>query len=280
MDTKRFSMVQYRHKSLSFPHDVRSALRDAKENEAALLGYAMFSPSVHAARKIAPMGHDFVWVDVKHSATSASELVDIITAINYMSEGHSSASVRVPSISAEWTTWALDAGAGSIMFPRVHTAEDARRCVSLSTFSELTAGRRSVPPFRLQVGADINNFMDAWDNRVAIIVEIESMIGVSNIEDICQVERIDCIWINDVNLKLNIGLPKDNDKSCEADFLAAVEKVWNVADKYNKAKGGFAFGLARDQAPSGSRHYMMIASDMGHLFQDVRAFAVARERYQ
>ena len=126
---------------------------------------------------------------------SPNELVDIITTISYMSEGHSSASVRVPSISAEWTTWALDAGVGSIMFPRIQTAEDARRCVSLSTFGEATAGVRSVPPFRLPVGADLTDFVDAWDDRVAIIVEIESVTGVSNIEEICQVGRVDCIWV-------------------------------------------------------------------------------------
>ncbi|KAH8828786.1 Phosphoenolpyruvate/pyruvate domain-containing protein [Flagelloscypha sp. PMI_526] len=278
MDTRRFSMVQYRHKSLSFPHDVRQALRDAKESDMALLGYAMFSPSVHAARKIAPLAHDFI--DVKHTAMSPDELVDIITTISYMSEGHSSASVRVPSISTEWTTWALDAGVGSIMFPRVQTAEDARLCVSLSTFSESTAGVRSVPPFRLPVGADLSNFVDAWDDRVAIIVEIESITGVANIEEICQVERVDCIWIDSVNLRLSMGLPEGGGQGSEPEFLAAVERVWNAADEYNKAKGGFAFGAALDQLRPGSRHYMMIASDIGHLFQDARAFASAREEYQ
>lgn len=56
-------------------------------------------------------------------------------------------------------------------------------------------GNRSIPPMRLPLNIDMGQGVQDWNNNVGIIVQIESMEGVNNIEEICAIERIDCIWV-------------------------------------------------------------------------------------
>lgn len=108
-------------------------------------------------------------------------------------------------------------------------AEQAREVCASVTFGAKNGGTRSVPPFRLIRGVtDVvpegKTIIDVWNEYPAIIAQIEyvlsthlitdtsntqsdvcpcrSMKGVENIEEICQVERIDCIFVRPFFLSL------------------------------------------------------------------------------
>lgn len=79
--------------------------------------------SVQQARPVAAIGFDFVWIDPEHSATNVETLTDLIHTVSFMSEGRSTAVVRVPDHEHAWIASSLDAGAGGIMIPQVDTGD-------------------------------------------------------------------------------------------------------------------------------------------------------------
>ncbi|KAH8831457.1 Phosphoenolpyruvate/pyruvate domain-containing protein [Flagelloscypha sp. PMI_526] len=277
----KFQMVNYRNKSLFLPHNFRKAIQDSKEGTAPpLLGYCMLFPSTAGLRQIAPLGYDFVFIDAEHNAIDIESMTEYIHTINFMSEGRSAAAVRVPGHDHAWVGWALDAGAGVIMFPQVDTAEQARHCVSACTFGAANGGTRSMPPMRLPFGVDMGQGVKDFNQNVAIIVQIESMEGVNNIEEICQIERIDIIWVGSLDLRISMGLPPNFGQGEEPEFVAAVDKVWKTAEKYGKAKGSFCFGPKLENLKWGEMHFCCMASDMMNVMTDVAVLASTRERLQ
>lgn len=282
--THKFTMADWRAKSLFLPHNLRQVLSNSVEGGPPVLGYALIVTSTQQARFVAALGFDFVWIDPEHSPTNVETLTELVHTVSFMSEGRSTAVVRLPGHDHAWIGYALDAGAGGIMIPQVDNAEQARAVCSYATFGERNGGTRSVPPFRLIAGiSDLapknKTAVDVWNEHVAIIVQIESMEGVNNIEEICQVDRVDCVWIGASDLRVSMGLPMIRGGGTEPEYLAACSKVLEACEKYGKAIGGFAFPPAMEQQAKG-KHFIIVASDALHLHKDAQTLDLARTLFQ
>ena len=68
------------------------------------------------------------------------------------------------------------------------------------------------------------------------------------------------LQVGTLDLRISMGLPPNMGQGSEPEFLAAVDKVWKTAEKYGKAKGGFAFGPGLENLKWGDRHYVSMAS--------------------
>lgn len=71
-------MAAYRAPSLLQPHNARRALRDAYEGKInPLIGYYCGITSAPAARVIAQLGADIVWVDWEHSSCNVETMTTV-----------------------------------------------------------------------------------------------------------------------------------------------------------------------------------------------------------
>lgn len=116
--------------------------------------------------------------------------MEMIRTIQYYSQGSMVPFVRIPSYTPELIPFALNAGAGGIVMPRVQDAKQAEELVRLARFPPF--GERGFPPAAL-IGPSQNrtpsgmSTYDVWNEHAAIVCQIEDLVGLENIEEICSV---------------------------------------------------------------------------------------------
>jgi 4-hydroxy-2-oxoheptanedioate aldolase len=91
--------------------------------------------------------------------------------------------VRIPSYTPELIAFALNAGAGGVLMPRVQSAKQAEELVRLSRFPPF--GERGFPPAAL-IGDGMSTY-DVWNSHAAVICQIEDLVGLENVDEICGV---------------------------------------------------------------------------------------------
>ncbi|WRT64277.1 uncharacterized protein IL334_001208 [Kwoniella shivajii] len=103
--------------------------------------------------------------------------------------------IRVPW-NEEWMIKrALDSGAQGVMTPMCHNAADAKKIVSFSKYPP-TGTRGYGPMFCPPVlGCKASEYDAQADEKLLVIVQIESRQGVDNVEEIAKVDGLDVLFI-------------------------------------------------------------------------------------
>lgn len=177
---------------------------------------------------LAACGFDEVLVDLQHGAVELAHLPAAFAAIE--ARGVAPA-VRVPVNDFMIIGRALDLGALSVMVPMVETAEEAARAVAACRFPPL--GRRSHGPIRAMTSMGSVDPADL--NQVACIVQVETALGLRNVDQIAATPGLTGIFIGPSDLALSMGLD-ENDPAAQpkrevahATILAAAQRHGIVA---------------------------------------------------
>jgi 4-hydroxy-2-oxoheptanedioate aldolase len=238
-----------------------------QSGDGVLRGVLSLVPSAVATQAIAAAGADFVLIDREHGPIDRETVHAMIAA----TAGTACAPlVRVPGIDEAEVTAALDAGAEGIVFPMIRTAEEAERCVSLTTYPP--AGTRGWGPFvghsRFNVSAA--DYTGAVAPRLTCSVLIETAEAVQNIDAILAVPGIDIAVIARYDLSMSLGV---HGKFESQEFTDAVATVERAAATANVPIGGIALTPA-ESAALASRGYRLLvnAVDVVVLQAGVAAF--------
>ncbi|KAJ7693061.1 Pyruvate/Phosphoenolpyruvate kinase-like domain-containing protein [Mycena rosella] len=226
------ALAQYRPLTLQQPSNLQAVLKSGKM----ALGTSLSYPSKHIAKTVAVTGADWCWIDAEHVAWSQDLLIECIQIIIHESGGKMIPVVRVPSKTAfDYMAWCLDAGAGGIIIPHLETVEEMKAVIAACRFFPI--GHRSFPPFTFLPGVTDatpagETIFSIANKHVALIPQIESRLGIQNLEAIMQLDEISGFMIGTGDLRLDMGLPLGFDGD-EPEFVAAIQKATKVA----KARG-------------------------------------------
>jgi 4-hydroxy-2-oxoheptanedioate aldolase len=148
-------------------------------------------------------GWDFDWIliDTEHSP---SEMADIIAMLQALHSHQVSAIVRPAWSDMVLIKRVLDAGAQSLLIPCIETAEDARAAVSYTRYPPF--GVRGVSgSSRAASYGQTNDYLQTAANEIAILVQIETVKGLDNLEDIAAVPGVDGVFIGPADLAASLG---------------------------------------------------------------------------
>ncbi|KAF2146410.1 uncharacterized protein K452DRAFT_305344 [Aplosporella prunicola CBS 121167] len=277
-DVSAKGMAAYRAPSLLQPHKARQALRDAHEGKISpLIGYYCGIPAVSTARVMAQLGADFVWVDWEHASCGVETMTTIVHEIQHISEGKTMAFVRIPGHDHASIGYALDAGA-SIIVPQVETVEQAEHIVSAAKFGLAQKGTRSAPPARWLPGLGdktidpTRSVFESVNDQAALVIQIESEKGIKNLDAILTAvgDRIDCVWIGTLDLRVSMGL--SGFWGPEPEFLNAVQLYEETLKKHDKPNSGMC---AAGNWASGANKSLVITT--GDLFAFLGQTGVLQE---
>ncbi|UPK94595.1 hypothetical protein LCI18_005530 [Fusarium solani-melongenae] len=190
-------------------------------------------PSYRTAQLVASTDLDGIIIDCEHGHISDDAMHNSITAIS--SQGVSPL-VRIRMTHADLIKRALDAGAHGIVVPMINTADDARVVVQNAKFPPqgIRGQGSAFPGFAL--GIDIPTYMKTANETLITCLQIESKLGVENVDAICAVPGADMLFIgpNDLALSILGYVPAKGD---EPEFVEAVEKIVSAAKKHGKWVG-------------------------------------------
>ncbi|KAF7591673.1 hypothetical protein BBP40_001251 [Aspergillus hancockii] len=246
-------MENYRAASLFQPSNLAKAIEQTMDPSSGVSSYLFGSiisiPHTIVARTVAVLGQDFIMVDAQHTPIDPENLVRIIQTINLSSEGKTVAVVRVPSAHSDLLTYALDAGAGGIIFPHIDTPEQAAEAVSKCRYA-YSNGVRSLAPAVLVPGVTDqaphgSSHERIADQHIAVIIQIESPLALDNADAIASVPGVSSLMLGVGDLRVAMKLPsRAVDGKDEPVLLEAIHRLVEVSQRRRMPLAIVAFKLS------------------------------------
>lgn len=190
----------------------------------------MAIPSVRQAQIVALTGVEGIIIDCEHGHFGDDATHNAVAAIAGLGV---SPLIRVRGTSHDIIKRALDTGCHGIVVPQVNTAEEARQVVHSSKFP-LQGGRGQGSAFpAIAHGLTTPEYMKTANETILTMIQIETRAGVENVEEICAVPGVDCVFIgpNDLAQSLLGYTPARGD---EPEFVAALDKIIAAGRKHGK----------------------------------------------
>ncbi|WP_442594782.1 4-hydroxy-2-oxoheptanedioate aldolase [Parapusillimonas sp. JC17] len=206
----------------------------------------------YSAEIVARSGFDWLVFDTEHSPN------DVQTVL-----GQLQAAAPYPVSSVVRPSWNdlvqqkryLDIGAQTLLIPYVQTAEEAEQAVSGMRYPP--RGLRGVGGIMRASGfGQISNYMQACEDQLCLLVQVETREGLDRLEEIAKVDGVDGVFIGPADLSASLGHP-GNPKHPEVQ--SAIEDAIRRIRACGKAPGILTF----DEAAA--RRYM----EVGTLFTAV-----------
>jgi len=208
------------------PNPLKAKLQRG-ERSYGVFAFEFLTPGLAQAVKEA--GAEFLLLDMEHSGAGMDTIkqqlaycrgVDIVPF------------VRVPTGQYHFVARVLDLGALGVMVPMVETAQQARDIVSWSQYPP--RGRRGA----ILVGAhddysagSVREKFQAANERFLTMVQVETEVGVANVEEIAAVPGVDCISTGYLDLSNFLGVPGQFNHPM---YLAAMDRIAAAGKKHGK----------------------------------------------
>lgn len=205
-------------------------------------------------------GYDWVLIDREHGVMDNGDLRAHLLA----ADAHDMVSVvRVLENNAAMIQQALDAGAGAIMVPKIDSAASTERALSASKYAPGGRGYCPVVPATNFSGADWGRYAARTNENTLVIPLIETMKGVENIAEICEVEGIDYVFFGLADLSQDLGI----DMAADIDVLVGLWERVAAAAHARGVRVGAPLGYGFDDL-----------ADFGSLDSDLSTLRAAAER--
>ncbi|WVR06001.1 hypothetical protein IAU60_003029 [Kwoniella sp. DSM 27419] len=206
--------------------EARTYLRNALDAKKPGLGFWCTLPGpATVATVLSTGGFNWTLIDAEHGAISDKDYFELCLAVT---AAGASPIIRVPW-NEEWMIKrALDAGAHGVMTPMCHNAEDARKIVSYSKYPP-TGTRGYGPMFCPPIFGVKGSQYDAQaDEKLLVIVQIESRQGVDNVEEIAAVPGLDVLFIGE-SWSMNVQFGGEEHEAAISKTLEAAHKAGKTA---------------------------------------------------
>jgi 4-hydroxy-2-oxoheptanedioate aldolase len=218
-------------------------------------GYELALGSSLVAEALARTGIDFLQIDNQHGDWGPDSTIAALMGIE---GGGATPVARVARNDYTMVGRLLDSGVMGLVFPMVHTAEDAKAAADATRFPP--TGTRSCGWGR--VARNDPDYWDWIDEQVFVAVQIESITAVENAEAILSTPGVDGCWVGPSDLAYSMGIhPKD--RNTRDDHARAIERVLEACkntgtfpgyaaaspeEALSRAKEGFQFLTAGSDA--------------------------------
>jgi 4-hydroxy-2-oxoheptanedioate aldolase len=177
---------------------------------------------------LAGAGFDWLLLDCEHSP---NEMPMVLSQLQAASGGTAHVVVRPPWNDAVRIKGFLDAGVQSFLIPYVQNEEEARRAVAATRYPP-----RGVRGFAGATRASrfgrIKNYHARCEEEICVLVQVETRLGLSNLEAIAKVEGVDGVFIGPGDLSADLGhladIPHPEVQAVIEDTIGRVKAAGNI----------------------------------------------------
>lgn len=201
-----------------------------------ILGTFLKTPHYHVAEVLARSDLEVLCIDAEHAAYSRPDLDANVLSCR---ANNMPSLIRVQNDHPETLLNALDIGATGVVVPHVKTADQLRSIVKHCFYGEAGRGYAGSTRAAGYTTQDIQTNLDINRLSTVVVAQIEDLEALENIEQICQVADVDCLFVG--RMDLTIALGETNPKATKV--LEAVDLVIETANRHNVTTGMFVGDL-------------------------------------
>lgn len=171
------------------------------EGVAPPLGTWLMSGAPSTAEAMGFCGFDFLVLDMEHVPVDVPQAADILRAI---AGTPAAAVVRLPWSDQVTVKRVLDAGAQTLMFPFVQTAEEASRAVAYTRYPP--EGVRGVAAIhRASRYGRADGYLKRANDQICVIVQLETPEAMARLPQIASVPGVDALFVGPGDLSAAMG---------------------------------------------------------------------------
>jgi 2-keto-3-deoxy-L-rhamnonate aldolase RhmA len=248
---------------------LKQKLRSREHLFAGWISYA--HPSITETFALA--NFDVIFIDMEHSTISIEQGQRIIAACH----GENVPCIPRPvSHSNDYIKPLLESGADGMLIQMVETSDQVEELIGFIKYPPV--GRRTYGVNRAHAyGLDFDDYVNTWNQTSLFLLQIESALGVRNIDQLLAYDEIDGVMIGPLDLAGSLGVPGQTKHPL---VLEASQQVIEACKRYGKSCGTqvvdansaeieFLFSLGHSFAILGSDLFVLTkwASDMRALIQ-------------
>lgn len=233
------------------------------------IGTWIVSASPLVAEAVGHVGFDWAVVDMEHTPL---DLMDVTHMLQALATTKMVPVVRVPWNDAVMVKRVLDAGASTLLFPFVQTAEEARRAVAATRYPP--EGVRGVATMsRAAKFGTSANYLKTANAGVGVIVQLETVPALEQLDEIAAVPGVDALFIGPADLSASMGhIGQLNHPAVVERIGQAVQRCKDVGKPVGTI-GGTPEALAQYRATGFD--FLALSSDLGLLIRGAHAALTA-----
>lgn len=210
------------------PHNpFKAALKAGKKQ----LGVWSSFAHPYPIEMVATAGFDWVVIDGEHAP---NDLQTITSQLQVLEGKHSHAVVRIPTGNDWLVKQVLDAGAQTVLVPMVDTAEQAKALVRAMRYPPHGIRGAGAAGARASLFGAIEDYVQTANDEVCLLVQVETRLGMENLDAILDVEGVDGVFIGPADLAADMGHPGN---SAAEDVKAAIKDMLGRISESDKAAG-------------------------------------------
>jgi 4-hydroxy-2-oxoheptanedioate aldolase len=179
---------------------------------------------------LAGAGFDWILIDGEHAPF---DLRTIQRQLQAMGQFDTPILVRPPHGDANLIKQLLDIGAQSLVVPMVETAKQASDIYKAMQYPPKGIRGVGTALARAAQWNRVNNYFNDSGDEMCLIVQVESVEGIKNLENIAHTEGVDAVFIGPADLAASMGFLGQADrievKIVVADALRTIRKAGKIA---------------------------------------------------
>jgi len=212
----------------------RNSIKHRLANGETVVGCFIRYPSATLAEYVSLGGWDFVVFDAEHGSLQPRDVEELSRA----AELHGvTPMVRVTTNDAPTILRFLDAGAHGLQVPWVNSGEEADAAVRAAKY--LPRGSRGLAATRaagFAMNTSIAEYVRRANDETLVVVQVETAVGVDNVEEIAAVDGVDVVFLGPTDLAHSLGHVGD---AGHPEVQQAMDRVAGVVAASGKALGIF-----------------------------------------
>ncbi|GEO85657.1 MULTISPECIES: HpcH/HpaI aldolase family protein [Alphaproteobacteria] len=228
------------------------------------LWVALASP--HAAEVSAGSGFDWILIDAEHGPNDIPLIAAQLAAV---ARHPAHPVVRLPVGETWLIKQALDIGAQSLLVPMVETGDEAQRLARACRYPPEGIRGMGAGLGRAADFGRIADYVETANEQICLIVQIESQLGIDNVEAIVTTDGVDGVLIGPSDLAADLG---HTGNPRHPEVMAAVDGLIRKIVALGKPAGIMAVDpviiqLAKDAGAC----FIAVGSDVGVLAKGAQA---------
>ncbi|MDP1646793.1 MAG: aldolase/citrate lyase family protein [Rubrivivax sp.] len=165
------------------------------------IGTWVLSASPIVAEAVGSAGFDWGVLDMEHAPVDLMQLVQLLQAVG---NTKMVPVVRLPWNDAVTVKRVLDAGALTLLFPMVQSADEARRAVAATRYPpEGVRGMAGMS--RASRFGTTRDHLRTANQSIAVVVQLETPAAVARLEEIAAVPGVDALFVGPADLSGAMG---------------------------------------------------------------------------
>lgn len=212
-----------------------NTFKQSLKTDQAQIGLWVGLANSYSAEMVATIGFDWLLIDGEHAPNNVTTILQQLQAIApYQAEGYSMPVVRPPIGDTALIKQYLDVGVQTLLVPMVESAEQAKHLVDSMRYPP--EGIRGVGSAlaRASLWNNVEDYLNAANDEMCLLVQVENLEGLKNIEAIANVEGVDGVFIGPADLSAAMG---HRGNPSHPEVQAAIARIAKITHAAGKAVG-------------------------------------------